>query len=81
MAYLRGAVAKLGQALANWPTLAPDAFADVLSTLQFDAPPMHYALLRETLRGELGGDRPKSSRSSTCAPSRPPRWARCTARG
>jgi len=56
MAYLRGAVAKMGQLLANWPTLAPRVFADTLSTLQFEAPPMHYSLLRETLRGELGGD-------------------------
>jgi predicted unusual protein kinase regulating ubiquinone biosynthesis (AarF/ABC1/UbiB family) len=56
MAYLRGAVAKVGQALANWPTLTPPAFAEALAALQFEAPPMHYSLLRETLRGELGGD-------------------------
>lgn len=56
MAYLRGAAAKVGQLLASWPTLAPPVFAETLSALQFEAPPMHYALLREALRGELGGD-------------------------
>jgi hypothetical protein len=56
MAYLRGAVAKVGQLMANWPTLAPRAFADTLAALHFEAPPMHFALLREAVRAELGRD-------------------------
>jgi len=56
MGYLRGAVSKVGQLLANWPTLAPRAFADTLAALQFEAPPMHFALLREAVRAELGSD-------------------------
>ncbi|MGQ0553012.1 MAG: ABC1 kinase family protein [Planctomycetota bacterium] len=56
MSYLRGAVGKFGQLLASWPNLAPAQFAEVLSVLQFEAPPMHFSLLREMLRGELGGE-------------------------
>jgi len=56
MGYLRGAVMKLGQVLANLPTVVPDEYADLLGTLHFQAPPMHYALLREYLTDELGKD-------------------------
>ena len=56
MTYLRGAVMKLGQILAHWPNVVPGAFSDVLGRLHYEAPPMHFALLREHLRGELGGD-------------------------
>ena len=56
MGYLRGAVMKLGQVLAHWPDVLPEAFAEVLGRLHSEAPPMHYALVRETLRRELGGD-------------------------
>ncbi|MCH7728833.1 MAG: AarF/ABC1/UbiB kinase family protein, partial [Planctomycetes bacterium] len=56
MGYLRGAIMKVGQALAAYPNLLPDQFIDTLSSLQFEAPPMHYALLREHVRNELGKD-------------------------
>jgi predicted unusual protein kinase regulating ubiquinone biosynthesis (AarF/ABC1/UbiB family) len=56
MGYLRGAVMKVGQALALLPELVPDEFADLLGRLHFEAPPMHYSLVREQLAGELGGD-------------------------
>jgi predicted unusual protein kinase regulating ubiquinone biosynthesis (AarF/ABC1/UbiB family) len=56
MGYLRGAVMKLGQALAMFPRLVPEKFTDVLSSLHFEAPAMHYALVREHLADELGGD-------------------------
>jgi aarF domain-containing kinase len=46
---------KAGQLLASWPTLVPEEFADTLAALHFEAPPMHYALVEETLRAELGG--------------------------
>lgn len=54
MVYLRGAVMKIGQMAANLPTLIPNEFVDTLAKLQFDAPPMHYSLLREHLQDELG---------------------------
>jgi predicted unusual protein kinase regulating ubiquinone biosynthesis (AarF/ABC1/UbiB family) len=56
MTYLRGAAMKVGQALANFPDLVPDEFVDTLARLHFDAPPMHFALLREYVAGELGED-------------------------
>jgi predicted unusual protein kinase regulating ubiquinone biosynthesis (AarF/ABC1/UbiB family) len=54
MGYLRGAIMKLGQVLANYPNVVPLEFADVLGRLFFEAPPMHFALLREHVRNELG---------------------------
>jgi predicted unusual protein kinase regulating ubiquinone biosynthesis (AarF/ABC1/UbiB family) len=56
MTYLRGAVMKLGQIIATHPDVVPDQFADVLGHLHFEAPPMHYSLLREFVRAELGAD-------------------------
>lgn len=54
MSYLRGAVMKLGQVIAHWPHVVPNSFASVLSRLYMDAPPMHFALLREHVQRELG---------------------------
>jgi predicted unusual protein kinase regulating ubiquinone biosynthesis (AarF/ABC1/UbiB family) len=51
MSYLRGAAMKLGQALANYPEIA-----ETLERLHFEAPPMHFALLRELVHDELGGN-------------------------
>lgn len=56
MSYLRGAVMKVGQTLVNYPNVVPDEYVETLSSLHFDAPPMHYSLLREHVRNELGGD-------------------------
>ncbi len=56
MGYLRGAVMKLGQMLAHWPDVVPCEFADLLGRLHSEAPPMHFGLLREHVRGELGAD-------------------------
>jgi predicted unusual protein kinase regulating ubiquinone biosynthesis (AarF/ABC1/UbiB family) len=56
MSYLRGAVMKAGQALANYPTLVPEEFIETLGALHFEAPPMHFSLLQELLRDELGGE-------------------------
>jgi predicted unusual protein kinase regulating ubiquinone biosynthesis (AarF/ABC1/UbiB family) len=53
MVYLRGAVMKVGQALATYPNLVPDEIAATLARLHFDAPPMHFALVREQLCNEL----------------------------
>ena len=54
MGYLRGAVMKIGQMLANLPEVVPEEFAEVLSALHFEAPPMHYALVREVFLDEFG---------------------------
>ena len=54
MGYLRGAAMKLGQTLANFPDLVPDQIVATLERLHFEAPPMHFALLREQVRDELG---------------------------
>jgi predicted unusual protein kinase regulating ubiquinone biosynthesis (AarF/ABC1/UbiB family) len=56
MGYLRGAVMKVGQVLAMFPRLVPAEFAELLGRLHFEAPPMHYSLVREHLASELGGD-------------------------
>jgi aarF domain-containing kinase len=56
MGYLRGAIMKVGQTLANLPGVVPDEIVDTLEHLHFQAPPMHFALLREHVRNELGGD-------------------------
>ena len=54
LAYLRGAMTKLGQAAANLPDLLPAQVAEILERLHFDAPPMHYPLIREVVRNEFG---------------------------
>jgi hypothetical protein len=56
MGYLRGAATKLGQALANFPDVLPDQMVSTLERLHFEAPPMHFALLREQVRDEIGRD-------------------------
>ncbi len=56
MGYLRGAVMKVGQTLANFPDIAPREFVDTLERLHFDAPPMHWSLLKEMVHNELGDD-------------------------
>lgn len=56
MSYLRGAVMKVGQVIANYPDVLPEQFTEVLGRLHFDAPPMHFSLLREMVRNELGAD-------------------------
>jgi predicted unusual protein kinase regulating ubiquinone biosynthesis (AarF/ABC1/UbiB family) len=56
MSYLRGAVMKVGQTLANFPDIVPRQFVETLEQLHYQAPPMHWALLREMVRNELGGD-------------------------
>lgn len=56
MNYLRGLVMKVGQTMANFPDIAPAAFVETLERLHFDAPPMHWSLLKELVRAELGDD-------------------------
>ncbi|MDP6469028.1 MAG: AarF/ABC1/UbiB kinase family protein [Pirellulaceae bacterium] len=54
MGYLRGAITKVGQLLTNFPESVPAEFVDVLGSLHFQAPPMHFSLIREQLLNELG---------------------------
>lgn len=54
MGYLRGAIMKLGQLLANLPEVVPEEFAEVLAALHFEAPPMHFAMVREVFLDEFG---------------------------
>lgn len=54
MGYLRGAIMKVGQMMGNLPTVLPQEFADVLGALHFEAPPMHYSMIREVFLDELG---------------------------
>ncbi|MCB2181077.1 MAG: AarF/ABC1/UbiB kinase family protein [Desulfobulbaceae bacterium] len=54
MGYLRGAIMKMGQLLANMPQLLPHELVEVFESLQFEAPPMHYSLIREVFLDELG---------------------------
>ncbi|MBL1218870.1 MAG: AarF/ABC1/UbiB kinase family protein [Planctomycetes bacterium] len=56
MSYLRGAAMKFGQMLANYPDVMPSEFTEVLGSLHFEAPAMHYSLLREFITRELGRD-------------------------
>jgi predicted unusual protein kinase regulating ubiquinone biosynthesis (AarF/ABC1/UbiB family) len=56
MGYLRGAVMKIGQLLANMPHIIPEKVADTLEKLQFEAPPMHFSLIREVFLDEFGKD-------------------------
>lgn len=54
MGYLRGAIMKIGQILANLPVVVPEEFAEVLAALHFEAPPMHYPMVREVFLDEFG---------------------------
>lgn len=54
MGYLRGAIMKMGQLLANLPQLLPHELVEVFESLQFEAPPMHFSLIREMFLDELG---------------------------
>jgi aarF domain-containing kinase len=56
LGYLRGAMIKVGQAAANFPGMLPREIAETLEKLYFEAPPMHYSLIREMLSNELKGD-------------------------
>ncbi|WP_369412371.1 AarF/UbiB family protein [Geotalea toluenoxydans] len=81
MGYLRGAVMKVGQLLANLPEVVPEEFAEVLSALHFEAPPMHFAMVREVFLDEFGREPEEvfaffEKKAFAAAP-----WARCTAPG
>ena len=47
---------KVGQTLASFPDVAPGELVDTLEQLHFQAPPMHFGLLREMVVNELGDE-------------------------
>ena len=54
LAYLRGAMTKLGQTAGQLPDIVPAEIAEVLDRLHSEAPPMHYSLVREVVANEFG---------------------------
>jgi len=54
LSYLRGTLMKLGQMAGSMPHLAPAQIVDTLDRLRFDAPPMHFSLIREVVENDLG---------------------------
>lgn len=56
MGYLRGAVMKVGQMLGNLPMPVPDRMAELLGSLHFEAPLMHYTLIREVFFTEMDAE-------------------------
>src|SRR6185312_13555335 len=56
LSYMRGALMKAGQAVVCFPGILPSEILTTLEGLHFDAPPMHYTLIREVLINELGSE-------------------------
>jgi len=56
MGHLRGAMMKVGQIFANYPNVVPEEFASILGYFHFEAPPMHFSLMRELVRDQLNAD-------------------------
>lgn len=56
---LKGASMKIGQLLSADPEMLPDGFADGLTSLQSNAPPMTYVTVRDQIEAAL--DRPLES--------------------
>ena len=53
---LKGPIMKVAQLLATIPDALPPEYAEELSQLQSDAPPMGYAFVRRRMAAELGPD-------------------------
>jgi len=54
LGYLRGAATKLGQAIGSLPEILPEQVLSTMDSMHAQAPPMHFSLLREMVRNELG---------------------------
>ena len=52
---LKGAAMKVGQMLSTDPEILPTEISDALSSLQKDAPPMDFPMVREVVEEALGG--------------------------
>ena len=77
---LKGPIMKVAQLLATIPEALPAEYAQELSQLQSQAPPMGPAFVRRRMVAELGPDWAARFTSFEPSPRRPPRSARCTAR-
>ncbi|MFD1331179.1 ABC1 kinase family protein [Methylopila musalis] len=53
---LKGPIMKVAQLLATIPDALPPEYAEELSQLQSDAPPMGYAFVKRRMAAELGAD-------------------------
>jgi hypothetical protein len=54
LGYLRGLLMKAGQLIGSLPNIAPAQITEMLDHLHFNAPPMHFSLIREVIENELG---------------------------
>src|ERR1700680_4145233 len=53
---LKGPIMKVAQLMATVPDLLPPEYADELTKLQRDAPPMGWAFVKRRMMAELGPD-------------------------
>ncbi len=66
---LKGPLMKVAQLMATIPDLLPPEYADELSKLQSDAPPMGAAFVKRRMQAELGADWQKKFRSFDLKPA------------
>ncbi len=66
---LKGPLMKVAQLMATIPDLLPPEYADELSKLQSDAPPMGAAFVKRRMQAELGADWQKKFKSFELKPS------------
>ncbi|MFT4099156.1 MAG: AarF/UbiB family protein [Rhodoblastus sp.] len=66
---LKGPLMKVAQLMATIPDLLPPEYADELSRLQSDAPPMGAAFVKRRMQAELGPDWQKRFKSFDLKPS------------
>ena len=53
---LKGAAMKIGQMLSSDPELLPEEYRDALSSLQSEAPPMDFEMVRDVVEDALGAE-------------------------
>ncbi|MFV0279289.1 MAG: ABC1 kinase family protein [Rhodoblastus sp.] len=66
---LKGPLMKVAQLMATIPDLLPSEYADELSKLQSDAPPMGAAFVKRRMQAELGPDWQKRFKSFDLKPT------------
>lgn len=66
---LKGPLMKVAQLMATIPDLLPPEYADELSKLQSDAPPMGAAFVKRRMQAELGADWQKKLKSFDLKPA------------
>ena len=76
MGYLRGVVMKVGQLFANLPYIIDPELIEIFKSMQFQAPPMHFSLIRELFWVNLGKNLKIFLQLLTDMPLQQPHWAR-----